>query len=281
LPDMSIVGTAGSRNPLPEGLGAPSFSKGAPPPSEGPPAGTAEAGNAKFDVASVGLNPAKGPIPNGSRGGQFSRAPNLGEPASGEVSGNGISVPGLAIHEDRSRPSAPPQPTHTVLYADKVGSLPVSTLSVPLRPASRTIPRNIDQRFRDRDVYAIVIPIENLPSYSGDWILWFAERDNIPGDRPSVRAPIPLRKTEPLEAPLPSSRTEVRVQVAAIIRKDGKIEHVSTLSNLSPALAEAVIQDVNSWEFKPATRDGTAVPVDVIIEIPFSLPPAIAKHVSP
>jgi Gram-negative bacterial TonB protein C-terminal len=253
----------------------------APPPSDAPPGAGVEAGNAKTDVASVGLNPAKGPIPNGSRGGQFSRAPNLGEPASGEVSGAGVNVPGLAIQEDRSRPSAPPQLTHTVLYADKVGSIPVSTLSVPLRPASRTIPRSIDQRFRDRDVYTIVIPIENLPSYSGDWIMWFAERDNVPGDRPAVRAPIPLRKTEPLEAPLPTSRTEVRVQVIAIIRRDGKIEHVSTLNNLSSALAEAAIQDVKSWEFKPATRDGIPVPVDVIIEIPFSLPPAMAKHVTP
>jgi len=281
LPDASIMGTAGTRSPLPEGLGAPSFSSGVAPPPEAPPGASAGAGNAKLDIASVGLNPANGPIPNGSRGGQFSKAPNLGEPSSGEVSGTGLSVPGLMIKEDRSRPAPPPQLTHTVLYADKVGSVPVSTLSVPLRPASRTIPRRIDERFRDRDVYTMVIPIENLPAYSGDWILWFAERDNVPGDRPSMRSPIPLRKTEPLDAPLSGSRTELRVQISGIIRRDGKIERVTLLGNLSPGLVEAVIQDVTAWEFKPAMRDGIPVPVDVVIEIPFSLPPAIAKHVSP
>jgi hypothetical protein len=40
-----------------------------------------------------------------------------------------------------------------------------------------------------------------------------------------------------------------------------------------------VIQDLASWEFKPATRDGAAVDVDVVLEIPFSLPPEIASHV--
>lgn len=280
-PDPSVVGYSGARNPLPDGLGAPSFSKGVAPPYSGPPGADASEGNSKLDIASVGLNPANGPLPNGSRGGQFSKAPNLGEPSSGEVSGTGLTVPGLSIHGDRSKTSAPPQLTHAVLYADKVGSVPVSTLSVPLRPASRMIPGNIDLRFRGRDVYTMVIPIENLPRYSGDWIIWFAERERKPGDRPSVRSPIPLRKTEPLEAPLPGSRTEFRVQFAALIRKDGKIVDISLLRNLSPGLEQAVIQDMACWEFKPATRDGAPVDVDVVMEIPFSFPPEIAKRASP
>ena len=165
------------------------------------------------------------------------------------------------------------------MYADKVRSVPVSTLSVPLRPGSRTIPKTIDARFQGRDVYTMVIPIENLPRYSGDWILWFAERDQRTGDRPSLRSPIPLRKVEPLEQPLAGARTEFRVQIAAMIKKDGKIDGISLLRNLAPGLEQAVIQDLASWEFKPATRDGAPVDVDVVIEIPFSLPPEIARRV--
>jgi hypothetical protein len=164
------------------------------------------------------------------------------------------------------------------MYADKVRSVPVSTLSVPLRPGSRTIPRAIDARFQGRDVYTMVIPIENLPRYSGDWILWFAERDHREGDRPSLRSPIPLRKVEPLEEPLAGTRSEFRVQIVALIKSDGKIESISLLRNMAPALEQAVIQDVASWEFKPAMRDGTPVDVDVVIEIPFSLPPQIARR---
>jgi hypothetical protein len=279
LPDSSILGSPNIKNALPAGIGAPSFSKGAAPPPNATPGSTNSAGNAKADIAVASLNPGKGPLPDGSRGGQFSKAPIVGEPASGEVSGAGLTVPNLTIKEDRSKPSAPPLVTRSIIYADKVRSVPVSTLSVPLRPASRTIPMAIDARFRGRDVYTMVIPIENLPRYSGDWIMWFAEREQKTGDRPSLRSPIPLRKVEPLEAPLAGARTEFRVQIVALIKKDGKVESISLLRNLSPALEQAVIQDVASWEFKPATRDGAAVDVDVVLEIPFSLPPEIASHV--
>jgi hypothetical protein len=279
LPDASIVGSPNIRNPLPEGIGAPSFSKGAAPPPNGEPGSTNSAGNAKTDIAVASLHPGNGPVPEGSRGGQFSKAPTLGEPASGEVSGSGLTVPNLSIKEDRSKAAGPPQVFKATIYADKVRSVPVSTLSVPLRPGSRTIPRTIDARFQGRDVYTMVIPIENLPRYSGDWILWFAERDQKTGDRPSLRAPIPLRKVEPLEEPLASARTEFRVQLLALIKRDGKVEGISLLRNLAPAMEQAVIQDLASWEFKPATRDGVPVDVDIVVEIPFSLPPEIARRV--
>lgn len=281
LPDASIVGAPNIRNALPAGIGAPSFSKGAAPPPNGTPGSTNSAGNAKADIAVASLHPSNGPVPEGSRGGAFSKAPTQGEPASGEVSGSGLIVPNLSIRGDHSKPAPPPQLWKSTLYADKVRSVPVSTLSVPLRPGSRTIPRAIDVRFQGRDVYTMVIPIENLPRYSGDWILWFAERDQRSGDRPSLRSPIPLRKVEPLEEPLPGARTEFRIQLLAVIKKDGKIEGISLLRNAAPALEQAVIQDVASWEFKPATRDGEPVDVDVVLEIPFSLPPEIARRAGP
>ena len=279
LPDASIVGSPNVRNPLPEGIGTASFSKGAAPPPNGEPGSTNSAGNAKADIAVASLHPGNGPVPEGSRGGQFSKAPNLGEPASGEVSGSGLTVPNLSFKEDRSKPAGPPQVFKATMYADKVRSVSVSTLSVPLRPGSRTIPRTIDARFQGRDVYTMVIPIENLPRYSGDWILWFAEREQKAGDRPSLRAPIPLRKVEPLDEPLAGVRTEFRVQLLALIKRDGKVEGISLLRNMAPAMEQAVIQDLAAWEFKPATRDGVPVDVDVVVEIPFSLPPEIARRV--
>jgi hypothetical protein len=278
LPDSSLLGSPNIRNPLPAGVGAPSFSAGAAPPPNAAPGTANNAGNAKADIAVASLHPGNGPLPDGSRGGQFSKAPIVGEPATGEVSGTGLTVPNLTMREDRSKPSPPPQVLKSTVYADKVRSVPVATLSVPLRPASRTIPRAIDLRFQGRDVYTMVIPIENLPRYSGDWIMWFAERVQNTGDRPSLRAPIPLRKVEPLDAPLAGARTEFRVQIAALIKKDGKIESISMIRAVAPGLEQAVIQDVAAWEFKPAMRDGAPVDVDVVLEIPFSLPPEIATQ---
>lgn len=285
LPDANITGASTARAALPDGIGAPSFSKGAPPPPTAPPGPENAAGNGKVDIAVVGLHPNdKGQVPNGSRPGQFAQAPTVGEIATGEVKG-GIGVPNLTIH-DGGKAVPPPHvdpPRKVVLYADRLRSLPVSTLSVPLHPASRTIPASIEGRFRGRNVYTMVIPIENLPEYSTDWIIWFAEHDSQPGAGAAlnVRAPVPLRKFESVEPVPPGARTELRVQLAAVITKEGKLQVRSLLRNLTPALESAVLRDVESWEFKPATRDGAPVDIDIVLEIPFSLPPQIAQRSAP
>ena len=279
VPDASITGPASVRMALPDGIGTAAFSRGLPPPPDAPPGAENNKGNGRADVAAVSLNPGKGPIPEGARSGAFSRAPDVGEPATGEVSGNGLKVPNLTIHNDHTVADAPKVSPNrkVVMYAEKLKSIPVSTLSVPLRPAARAIPRAIEGRFQGRNVYTMVIPIENFEPYSGDWIIWFAERQAKPGDTPFVRAPMPLRKYESVEPVLPGARTDLRVQVAAMIRQDGKLEGLTLLRNLSPGIDQAVMQDVSAWEFKPATRDSVPVDVDVVIEIPYSLPPQIAK----
>ncbi len=285
LPDANISGAASARAALPDGIGAPSFSSGAPPPPNGPPGPVHQAGNGQVDIAVVGVNPNdKGRVPDGSRPGQFAQAPTVGEVATGEVKG-GIGVPNLTIHDDR-KAVAPPHvdpPRKIVLYSDRLRSLPVSTLSVPLHPASRTIPASIEGRFRGRNVYTMVIPIENLAEYSADWIIWFAERDSKPGSGAvlNVRAPVPLRKFESVEPVAPGARRELRVQLAGIITKDGKLEVRELLRNLAPALESEVLRDVKSWEFKPATEDGVAVDIDIVLEIPFSLPPQVAQSSLP
>jgi hypothetical protein len=224
----------------------------------------------------------KGPVPDGSRPGQFSTAPAVGELATGEVSG-GFGVPNLTIHDDRNKVPPPhvDPPRKIVLYADRVRSLPGSTLSVPLRPSSRTIPARIEARFQARDVYTMVIPIENIAGYTDDWIVWFAEREQKPGIAPNVHGPVPLRKFESVDPVPPGPRTELRVQIQAMITKEGKFDRILLLRDLSPALESAVLRDVKSWEFKPATRDGLPVDIDVVLEIPFSLPPQIAERSQP
>ena len=285
LPDANITGAASARAVLPDGIGAPSFSKGAPPPPNAAPGPANAAGNGKVDIAVVGLHPNdKGQVPDGSRPGQFAQAPTVGEIATGEVKG-GIGVPNLTIHDDR-KAVAPPHvdpARKIVLYSDRLRSLPVSTLSVPLHPASRSIPASIEGRFRGRNVYTMVIPIENLAEYSSDWIIWFAARDSKTGATEilNMRAPIPLRKFESVEPVPPGARTEVRVQLAGVITKDGKLKVNALLKNLTPAQESAVLRDMESWEFKPATADGAPADIDVVIEIPFSLPPQVAQSASP
>jgi len=280
VPDASITGASSARMALPDGIGTAAFSKGVPPPPNAPPGPENTAGNAKTDVAVASLHPGNGPVPDGARSGAFSRAPIVGEPASGELGGNGIKVPNLTIREDRTKIAEPPKVNpnrKVVLYAEKMRSIPVTTLSVPLRPASRAIPRAIDGRFQGRNVYTMVVPIEKFEPYSGDWILWFAEKQPKSGDTPFVRAPVPLRKYESVEPVMPGAHTELRVQVTGKILADGKLEGLAMLRSMGPGIDHAVLQDLSAWEFKPATRDNVPVEVDVIMEIPYSLPPQIAK----
>ena len=93
--------------------------------------------------------------------------------------------------------------------------------------------------------------------------------------------PSPFEKLSLLKRRWGGSRTELRVQIAAFIKRNGRIDGLSLLRSLSPDLEQTVIQDLASWEFKPATRDGVPVDVDVVFEIPFSLPPEVARHGGP
>jgi hypothetical protein len=284
MPDTSIFGSPKTNSALLVGLGVPAVSKGSAPPLNAPAAAIPNTGNAKVDIAIVGLNaPDKlnGPLPEGTRAGRFSKAPTEGDGATGDVTGSAaLTVPNLSIREGRSGSAGAPEihaNRRSILYAEKLRSLPISTLSAPLRPASRTIPKAIDAQFQGRNVYTMVIPIENLPAYGGDWIVWFAERDPRPGGTPLMRAPLPFRKLEPVEVTPSVNRMEQRLQFVTIIKQDGRLHGILLLTTAGPAVSQAVIQDLASWEFKPATRDGMPVDVDVVIEVPFNWIPEVAK----
>jgi hypothetical protein len=281
---LSRAGSGGVTSALPAGLGTPTLSAGIAPPPNAPLGTAASTGNANADLAITGLHATgelKGPLPDGARPGRFSKAPELGVPSSGEGDASGaLTVPGLTIRADRTNPIPHPPVNpgrRAILYAETLRTVLAATLSVPLRPSSRTIPSNIDARFLGRSVYTMVVPIENLPDYGGDWILWFAEREQKPGDAPSMHAPVPFRKLEPVNLMLAGNRVARRLQIAAVIKQDGRVDRISLLRRAAPAVEQAVIQDLESWEFKPATRGGTPVDVDVVIEIPFNLTAELAS----
>jgi hypothetical protein len=261
-PPNVVLADPGQTPPIPKnpGIGVPHVTVGNP-------------GNSKTDLAVASLNPSErsaAAVPQGQRSGQFAEATEKGPISTGEPSG--IGVPGLTIREEpvkRFEPTA--GKVAPVLYTDKVRSIPVVTLSAPLRPASRMIPRGIEARFQGRNVYTLVIPIENFAVYNGDWIVWFAEKNQGAGDAPLVRAPIPFRKFDLIGGVAAANGTEKRIQLAATITREGKIEGATMLSKTPAGIEQAMLRDLASWDFKPATRDGVAVDVDIVVEIPFNL----------
>lgn len=279
---------AGMANPLAgiANAGAPPPPAPAPPVSPAPGAGTeGPGGSSKVNLAVVNRNPDgsnKTEVPEGQRAGQFSKAPNAGEPSSGKPSGAGLVAPDLAISGGGSAPNSgsvkpvPPAPApamRTIEYAERIRSVSISTLAVALRPSNRTIPRDLEAKFRGRNVYTMVVPIENISPYVGDWIFWFAEKDvNSAGGGSVIRSPIPVRKREIVDPVVYTGYQTLRVQVSGTLLSDGHLEGIEVRSKTAAAAAHYVGRDLGGWLFKPATRNGLPVDIDFVLEMSINLP---------
>ncbi len=245
------------------------FSRLPGPPKDLPTAPVPTRGNEQANIAIASINPAAAAqVPTSSRSGQFSVAPATGEPSSGAAAPGSLTVPNLTVREP-APPKAQGAKSNTVVYAEKVRASNSTTFTVPLRPSNRSIPRTVGEQFPGRTVYAIVIPIENLPAYNGDWILWFSETAPPAGQTPSIRAPMPFRKLEFVERA--RETTDTRLQISAKLGSNGKLTDVKILSTVSATVQALALEDLTSWEWKPATRSGVAVAIDAVFEIPFRL----------
>jgi hypothetical protein len=146
-------------------------------------------------------------------------------------------------------------------------------MSAPLRPSSRVIPASVEARFSHQNVYTLVIPGPAVPGYAGDWVMWFAEHD--PPEISSgarISAPIPARKysTVNVESGAPGVPAAYTVQFAAAIDKAGHIGSAALLRGpVDPVFRRWALDELASWEFKPALRNGEPIETDVVIEISF------------
>src|SRR5262249_37866754 len=131
------------------------------------PPTVASGGNAASGVQAVivGLTPAAGPLPQGSRPARFAVAPGAGPASSGSGGRPGAAVvPGLATRGiGGSAPDPAPSSSEApalpkrYLLKEFVAPRVNRTLSAPLRPGSRVIPGTVEMRFTNRNVYTLVI----------------------------------------------------------------------------------------------------------------------------
>jgi hypothetical protein len=246
------------------------FSRVPGPPKDAPTAPEATRGNQQVNLAVASVNPAPAAeVPTKARSGQFSVAPKLGEPSSGEAAAGALTVPNLTAHDLGLLPQPSSGKSNTVVYTERVRPSYSSVFTVPLRPSNRSIPKSVEAHFTGRNVYAVVIPIENLPAYGTDWILWFSETTPPSGLAPSVRPPIPFRKIELVEKGREARDT--RLQIAATLSMDGKLSNIKVLSAVPESVQALAIEDLSAWEWKPATRSNAAVAIEAVFEIPFRL----------
>jgi TonB family protein len=231
----------------------------------------------------VGLNPSgrlADALPEGSRLGEFARAPNSGDPSSGASSLVGVPrVPGLLAHHVPGKPAddavaptpeSPLEPPRTVLREIRFPNLN-RTMSAPLRPSSRVIPAGIEARFVNRNVYTLVIPVADSDECSGDWVLWFAE--HVPREgAPRISAPVPARRYvfDGAAGPQGKEAVQATFQLAATIDHQGHISSITVVrGSNSERVRRRAVEELQRWEFQPALRNSEAIDVDIVVQIPF------------
>ena len=277
-----------------------------PPPSiEGIGAGLGQ--RPAGQLVALGLSPAdvKAPIetPNGSRKGEFMATPEGRPDAPGTPdihTGSDPNVGGTAAR-GKGVANAPPgisvspapagHPTAAVA-GDPAAASPVHTpaananafrqaMMASLRPPNLTdIPRTssndlpsapkvVDQVFAGKKYYTMTLNMPNLNSWSGSWVIRFAElgEAEIKGE---LTAPVATLKVDPAyPAEMMREHVQGTVTLYAVIHKDGSVGEVKVLRGIDQRLDENARVALGRWRFRPGTKNGGAVDLEAVVQIPF------------
>jgi TonB family protein len=242
-----------------------------------------------LNLAVVGLNPANKPaaLPTNSSPGQFSAGPKIrleGADSAGE--GKGVNVPDLFVRGAKdARPDliaqayAAPTASSTLHAAARFGGPRIG--DPPEAPPEKQsgavkVSSAPDRRFDGRDVYMMAIQMPNLTSYSGSWLMWYADRTAREVGLAPVAPPVAHRKVDPKYiASAAADHVEGKIQLACVIGRDGHVSTVELVRGLDARLDRSAEEALAKWEFTPATRHGEPIEVDVLVEIPFHLAPRV------
>jgi TonB family protein len=234
-------------------------------------------------LAIVGLDPAKDvdlPAPPPPAEGGFSAGP---KPApNGAATDNteaAITVPGLTARGGArdTQPTMVPKlgpPSMKTLMAGVRAAPAVNAAPAPRAAHVSSAP---DPMLEGRVVYSIAIQMPNITSYSGSWIVWFAEHEQT-ASTGEVRPPVPLRKVDPkYVASAAADGVQGLVRLAAVIRRTGHVDTIQLLRHLDDRLDASAMESLSKWVFEPAMRNGAPLDVDAVFEIPFHLAPKPLK----
>lgn len=73
--------------------------------------------------------------------------------------------------------------------------------------------------------------------------------------------------------PLPEDKVHKLIVLKGTLLEDGTLEGLQVHQGLLPLMDEAARLAFSKWKFKPATRGGKAIPVDILVGIPSDPPP--------
>jgi len=87
-----------------------------------------------------------------------------------------------------------------------------------------------------------------------------------------VKSPVLIREVKPNYTSAAKDRKVTgTVEVDAVILKDGTVGEVTVKRSLDEDLDQEAVKAVKQWRFRPGTKDGEPVAVQVFIELTFTL----------
>ncbi|MBZ5628960.1 MAG: TonB family protein [Acidobacteriia bacterium] len=301
----ATAGSAGAGNVAPNGTGGAAVQ---PAPDVG---GIGNGKRAAGQLIALGLDPAtvNGPIdvPNGSRYGRFAATPegNPNAPGTPDIKGGGTNSgtghgsnggggngggsgpPGISVGPGASKPvaggvvaqgdpldvlksnaSAPKPTTMASLAKPRLADIPHASRNAPALDAPSKIEEKV---FGGKRFYSMTLNMPNLTSAGGSWIIRFAElkESTSKGDVVAPQARVKVDPSYPAE--LMRDRVEGTVTLYAVIHKDGTVGEVKVLRGVEESLDESARVALARWKFYPAMKNGTAVDLEAVVQIPFAV----------
>ena len=267
----------------------------------GAPAGDRNAGQ----LIALGIHPVavNGPIvvPRGSRSGEFAAGPEgqPGAPGTPDIHGGGTNgnggngtgtngagtggaagPPGISVEPGPSAAPAgavvaatpTPPPARTVTKAfPSIRPTRVADIARETKPPGKVAdaPSKPDEVFGTKKYYSMTLNMPSVTSAGGSCIIRFAElHDQHPGG--DLTAPVAMLKVDPAYPPEAiRDRVEGTVTLYAVIHKDGSVGEVRILHGVDERLDRNAQVALARWQFRPATRDGNAVDLEAVVQIPF------------
>jgi protein TonB len=184
---------------------------------------------------------------------------------TGGGSGNGNGKPAGNANSDATKR----------IFAEAMKpSLPAYHPPPPPEPAPDPLDpeKSIEQRvFGSRRYYSLIMNMPNLTSATGSWIIRFAELKQS-DDKIPLTAPVATSKMDPAyPADALRDHVEGTVTLYAIIRPDGSVDSIKVLNSLDERLDQNAIRALSHWHFRPGTKNGEAVAVEAVVQIPFRM----------
>jgi len=263
----------------------------APPPSV-PASGGGDAAPGRLIALNVHPAAPAGPVavPPGNRRGSFEAGPQGKAEASGtptiaaaKTPGNGTGIRGL----DGSLPAglhvgAVPGSSNAVQREGGSGGDGESEIAsakgaalIPSerRPAAAIADDKVTEADREvfggRRPFGTTLNMPNLNSATGSWVMHFAELEagEKKGD---LLQPLPTQVSDP-GYPLELMRANVHgtVTLYAVIHADGAVDGIRVLNSPDERLNAWAVRALAGWKFLPAIREGKAVAVEAVVQIPF------------